>query len=76
MDRYFASIDETARLTGLSRFYIRQGLRAGEIPHIRCGAKYMVNLADFFHSLGLAWPPDIEVWEAKSAAKGGQRRGV
>lgn len=58
--RFFASIDEAARLTGLSRFYIRRGVRLGEIPCVRSGQKYLVRLPDFFRSLGLAWPPEVE----------------
>ena len=60
MDRYFASIDETARITGLSRYFIRSGVRAGKIPCVRSGQKYFVRLPDFFRSLGLAWPPEVE----------------
>lgn len=52
----FASIDEAARLTGLSRFYIRKGIRAGEIQHIMSGTKYLVNLPALFEHLGLHWP--------------------
>lgn len=53
--RFFVSIDEAARLTGLSRFYIRKGVRAGEIQHIMSGTKYLVNLPALFSSLGLPW---------------------
>lgn len=60
MDRYFASIDETARITGLSRYFIRSGVREGKIPCVRSGQKYLVRLPDFFRSLGLAWPPEVE----------------
>lgn len=54
--RFFVSIDEAARLTGLSRFYIRKGVRAGEIQHITSGTKYLVNLPALFEHLGLSWP--------------------
>lgn len=54
--RFFVSIDEAARLTGLSRFYIRKGVRAGEIQHITSGTKYLVNLPALFEHLGLPWP--------------------
>lgn len=57
--RPFVSIDEAARLTGLSRFYIRKGVRAGEIQHIMSGTKYLVNLPALFSSLGLPWPQII-----------------
>lgn len=52
----FVSIDEASRLTGLSRFYIRNGIRAGEIQHIMSGTKYLVNLPVLFSRLGLPWP--------------------
>jgi excisionase family DNA binding protein len=55
-EKLFATIGETARLTGLSRFYIRKGVRAGEIQHITSGTKYLVNLPALFEHLGLPWP--------------------
>ena len=56
IEKFFATIDEVAQLTGLSRFYIRQGVRAGEIQHIMVGKKYFVNLPALFEHLGLPWP--------------------
>lgn len=55
-EKFFATIDEAAQLTGLSRFYIRQGVRAGEIQHIMVGKKYFINLPALFEHLGLHWP--------------------
>ena len=40
----FASIEETAEQFGLSIYFIRQGVRAGWVPFIRCGNKAMVNV--------------------------------
>ena len=44
----FQTIASTARLTGLSACSIRQGVKAGTIPHVRRGdggnAVYLVNL--------------------------------
>ena len=40
----FLTIEETAELTGLSVYYLRQGIRTGKIPHIKCGCKNMINL--------------------------------
>ena len=40
----FMSIEETALETGLAVFFIRQGVRAGWIPHIKCGNKAMINI--------------------------------
>lgn len=45
------SIDNTARLTGASRFFIRNGCRNGSIPCIKSGSKYMVNLPLFLEML-------------------------
>ena len=40
----FLTIDETAKQTGLSVFYLRQGVRQKQIPHVKCGNKTMINL--------------------------------
>lgn len=54
-DAPFQTIDATARLTGLSRDYIRRGVKAGEIPAIRTGsgstAAYMIDTALFLDQL-------------------------
>lgn len=51
----FQTIDATARLTGLSRDYIRRGVKAGEIPAIRTGngsnAAYMIDTTLFLEQL-------------------------
>lgn len=41
----FLTIEETAEQTGLSVYYLRQGIRKGWIPHIKCGCKSMINYA-------------------------------
>ena len=73
--RFFASIDEASRITGLSRFYIRRGVRSGEIPCIKSGQKFLINLPAFFRSLGLAWPPEVETAGRMKQGKGGEKRG-
>ncbi len=40
----FLSIKDTATETGLSQFYLRNGCKAGTIPHIRSGSTYLINL--------------------------------
>ena len=40
----FMGIKEACDFTGLSQFYLRQGCKAGTIPHIRCGQKILVNI--------------------------------
>lgn len=39
----FLTVTETAEQTGLSAYFIRQGIRDGWIPFIRCGNKAMIN---------------------------------
>lgn len=40
----FQSILNAARTTGLSQFYLRQGCKAGTVPHIKSGNCFMVNV--------------------------------
>ena len=51
----FRTINETAELTGLSRDYIRRGVRSGQIPAIRTGygsnATYMIDTVLFLEQL-------------------------
>ena len=49
----FLTIEETANQTGLSVYYLRQGIRAGWIPHIRCGCKAMINYAKLIEMLDM-----------------------
>lgn len=48
------SIADTARITGLSQFFIRNGIRAGTIPFIRSGTKFLVHLPRFLAQLEAA----------------------
>ena len=45
----FQGIRETANTTGFSQFSIRQGVKAGTIPHIRSGKKILVNVPAFLN---------------------------
>lgn len=47
----FLTFDETADQTGLSVYYLRQGVRNGWIPHIKCGCKTMINYAKLIEIL-------------------------
>lgn len=40
----FYSIRSAATETGISQDFLRKGCRNGTIPHIKCGAKYLVNV--------------------------------
>ena len=52
----FQTINETARITGLSASFIRAGCKAGTIPHIktRGGKEYRVNVPLFRQQLEAA----------------------
>lgn len=44
MHKVFFSIKEACNETGLSQRFLRDGCKAGTVPHIKSGAKYLVNL--------------------------------
>lgn len=50
----FVSIKTAAEITGLSQYYIRNGCRAGTIPHIMSGNRYKVDLQRFSESISSA----------------------
>ena len=54
-DAPYLTIAATSRLTGLSRDFIRRGVRAGRIPFIRAAgggnAAYMINMPLFLRQL-------------------------
>lgn len=41
----FQTIQNAARTTGLSQYYLRNGCRDGSIPHIMSGSTYMINMS-------------------------------
>ena len=43
-DTPFKNILDTNKATGLSVYFLRQGVRNGTIPHIRAGKKYLINV--------------------------------
>lgn len=47
------SIPELHKTFGISELTIRKWLRAGLIPHIECGKKWLVNAAVFSRFLGV-----------------------
>lgn len=50
----YQTIDNTARITGLSRDFIRRGVKAERIPFIRGGSgnsAYMINVPLFLRQL-------------------------
>ena len=45
------TIDETAKLTGVSAYQIRRMVKQNSIVHIRVGGKYLINLDKFIDYL-------------------------
>lgn len=54
IDKPFMKISEAARVTGLSTYYIRAGVRSGEIESVRSGKTYFVNLPRLLEKLNVA----------------------
>lgn len=44
LDKRFQSIPEAARTMGLSTFYVRQRAKAGTIPVLKAGVKFLVDV--------------------------------
>ncbi|MBQ4424568.1 MAG: hypothetical protein II882_02390 [Lachnospiraceae bacterium] len=40
----FMTIKETVAVTGLSQFYLRQGIKAGTVPYIQSGNRFLINV--------------------------------
>ena len=49
----YLNIADTARMTGLSQYYLRRGCRAGTVPHIRCGTVYKIDVSALLEKLGI-----------------------
>lgn len=47
----FQKIPEACRITGLSQYYLRQGCKAGTVPHIKSGPTYYVNIPALLEKL-------------------------
>ena len=47
----FQSISDTARVTGLSVYYLRKLLKEGRLPHFRVGQKVYVDTEKFIAQL-------------------------
>lgn len=48
----YQSIKDTVKTTGLSEFFLRKLLKAGDLPHIRSGTKIFVNVPKLLEQLG------------------------
>ena len=49
----FQTIEQAAQTTGLSVYFLRQGCRANEIPYVRSGKKYLINVPALLRQLGV-----------------------
>lgn len=47
----FQKIPEASRTTGLSCFYLRNGVRDGTIPFVRSGQTYFINVPKLLRQL-------------------------
>lgn len=58
----FMTINEAARVTGLSQYYLRRGVRDGTVPYIRSGTKYLINLPRLLEQIDApeAWVGEVE----------------
>lgn len=50
-DTPYKSIREVVALSGFSDRYLRDGIKSGRIPHIKCGKKYMIPFALFMEQM-------------------------
>lgn len=59
IDRPFMKINEAAKVTGLSTYYIRGAVRSGEIECVRSGQTYFINMPRLLEKLGVKdWRAD------------------
>lgn len=49
----FQRINEAARTTGLSSFYLREGCKSGDVPHVKSGDTYYINIPALYRKLGV-----------------------
>lgn len=48
----YQKIKEACKTTGLSQYFLRQGCKAGTIPHIKSGPTYYINVPALLKKLG------------------------
>ena len=48
----FQRIPAACRITGLSQHFLRQGCKAGTVPHVMAGNTYLVNIPALLRELG------------------------
>jgi len=47
----YQSIKDTAKVSGLSEFYLRKLLKKGQLPHIKSGNKVLINIPSLLDQL-------------------------
>lgn len=50
----FQNIPDACRITGLSKYYLRNGCKDGSIPHIKSGGVYYINVPALLKKLEVA----------------------
>lgn len=55
----FQKIPEACKTTGISQYYLRKGCKTGEIPYIKLGNDYYINVPLMLQQLGV---PGAENW--------------
>lgn len=61
------TIKETAKLLGLTEYFVRQKVRNGEVVAVKCGTVYLVNVdkfIDFLNGKNIKAPNDKKGGEA------------
>ena len=63
------TIKNTAKLFGLSEYFVRQKVRSGDVVCVKAGCKYLVNVDKFAEYLNTAYE-GAEMLTETSAVKG------
>lgn len=48
----FMKIKDACKVTGLSCYFLRRGVKDGSIPHIKSGTVYLINISALLRQLG------------------------
>lgn len=56
----FQKIPEAVQTTGLSSYYLRNGCKAGTVPHVKSGNTYFVNVIALLKQLGAETEDDTD----------------
>lgn len=52
IDQPFQRIPQAATTTGLSQSFLRAGCKSGEVPYIKSGNVYLINIPALLRKLG------------------------